>query len=234
MNEKVKKIASDFREVAREAQRYCFLTRDESFQKDSVASLDGFIERVRSDKGEFVSANDDDAANGLLAVELMCRALIMELKMWVQLKERSYGSAWSSLVEAQGNSRRAMQAGTFAGHLEDYYTRLQLLEELLFPPQMFVSPGLVVTRATCSICGEDYNECEHVANRCYCGEMCFRVIEEASIGEVSLVQHPANKNCRALGFPDGGVLRDVMTWMPLSGDPKRLSACVLEGRSLDG
>jgi hypothetical protein len=57
------------------------------------------------------------------------------------------------------------------------------------------SVGGIVSESTCSICGSDYSECNHISGLEYDGEMCVNTIKKSRLSEVSLVRDPVNKGC---------------------------------------
>jgi hypothetical protein len=56
----------------------------------------------------------------------------------------------------------------------------------------------IARRAICSICREDYTQCDHVAGEMYGGISCVDEIEELLLGEFSLVADPINPAMRIL------------------------------------
>lgn len=59
-----------------------------------------------------------------------------------------------------------------------------------------MSIGYVVRAAECSVCGIDPEDCAHVAGREYEGELCYRIIKEVDLLEVSLVERPEQPDAR--------------------------------------
>lgn len=59
-----------------------------------------------------------------------------------------------------------------------------------------MSIGALVRKATCSICRQSYFDCPHLATDSYDGVPCIVTLEELDLGEVSLVQNPANPLAR--------------------------------------
>jgi hypothetical protein len=53
------------------------------------------------------------------------------------------------------------------------------------------SIGALVREATCSVCGESFFDCEHVWGETNDGTLCSVTIVKMDLGEVSLVQNPA-------------------------------------------
>jgi hypothetical protein len=85
-------------------------------------------------------------------------------------------------------------------HMQVHVPRFQSI----FPYKLFISPGMIVRRRTCSICGQPFllrGGCEHVVGEVYLGEMCCRRIEDIQPLEVSLVTNPVQKYSVAL-LPD--------------------------------
>jgi len=212
MNKEVEIFRDKLFKVADETARFCFLSRAKEFQLQSCQRLEELKVEATSLKKEMVKAKDEDSANALLSFEEMIMTAISELKMWVALKEDNPSSAWDYLINAQTAARTAMQAHSIANHLDRYIKRLNLLEKLLFPPQMFFSPGVIIKDSECSICGKEYGECDHVVGRAYMGEMCSRHIKKCEFNEISLVEEPANKQARIVTITDGPVIRDFLTW----------------------
>jgi hypothetical protein len=140
----------------------------------------------------------------------------------VSEKDDQAGEAWAHLIDAQDQTRAAIRAHDLAAPLMGYASRLELLEGLLFPPQVFMSPGVVIKSSKCSICDEPYEDCEHIKGNVYMGRFCARMITEvAEFTEVSVVEDPADKRARALVIGDGTTERDYMTWRVVETD-KRL------------
>jgi hypothetical protein len=218
MNEKVKAFQCEFNEIAEECQMFCFMSRAKEFQVEACKKLDALREKASALKEQMIVLTDEDSANAMLSFEEMIDALVNELKMWIALKEDNPNSAWDFLTNAQSAARTAMQAHEVASHLEGYIERLHALEKFLFPPTLFFSPGIVIKHSKCSICGQEYGECDHVVGRAYMGKMCTRELTDIEVTEVSLVEEPANKRARVLIIKEGGVTRDFLSWRVIS-DP---------------
>ncbi|HVB23022.1 MAG TPA: hypothetical protein VNG51_13855 [Ktedonobacteraceae bacterium] len=214
MNEKVQKFQVEFSEAANEFQKFCFMTRAKELQLEACTALETLRSQASKIKQEVIHSQDEDAANAMLSFEEMIDALLNELRMWVALKEDAADAAWNYLVSAQYAARTAMQAHSVANHLNGYVNHLYMLEQVLFPPLGFLSPGVIIEQSKCSICGQEYGECEHIVGKAYMGEICLRIIEKIKeVKEFSLVSEPANKRARIVRLTDeNGILRDVMTW----------------------
>jgi hypothetical protein len=214
MDEKIKSFLNEFKEVVTDCGKFCFMSRGKEFQKDAVYKMTKLKEKAVSLKEDAIKLKDENNANLTLSLENLTESMINELKMWVALKEDDPNSAWDFLVAAQRGVRNALQSHNTALDFngEKYSNKLHLLEKLLFPPQLFSSPGFIIESAKCSICGKEYGECEHVKGKAYMGKLCYRIIEKCKFTEVSFVESPGNKLARTIQFTNGEITRDSMTW----------------------
>jgi hypothetical protein len=195
------------------------MTRAKELQIEAVNALEDFTAEAQKLKQEAIINRDEDTANAMLCYEQIITAISSELKMWIELKDDNSSEAWDHLVEAQFAIHTAMQAYAVAQNLDKHAERLSLLEKLLFPPQTFLSQGIIVNPADCecSICGQIYGKCDHIKGRAYMGEMCTRIIKHVrEVKEVSIVDSPGNKRCRVyrVGNIDIMTLREVPATSP--------------------
>lgn len=66
----------------------------------------------------------------------------------------------------------------------------------LFPYKVFLSREAIIKKSTCSICGQEIkirNRCQHKLGKLYTGKICSRIIEEAELIAVSLVENPVDR-----------------------------------------
>jgi hypothetical protein len=199
-------------EAMNDALALRYAARAREVQASAIEVLEAVKDKASKLKAEAIRAQEEDIANQLLSYESMLRALICELKMWIAFKDGAPHDAWSYLVRAQNAALSALRAHQeVSGSMEPYLDRLDLLEHVLFPPQVFVSPGFIIKSSKCSICESEYGECNHIKGRPYMGVMCSRIITEYIAQEISIVPAPANKHARMLIISDGEVTRDAMT-----------------------
>jgi hypothetical protein len=90
---------------------------------------------------------------------------------------------------------------------------LVAIEKIIFPPQSFVSSGLVVRHQICSICGAEYGGCDHLAGKPYWGRFCCIITRGIEGNHVALVKQPADKGCRVTHFAVEGGSRNKMKWL---------------------
>lgn len=208
-------LLEEYQDIASNAQTLTFLPRNADLQKEAVNELNEFIETVTTRQQEAIKQRDEDTANLLLAMRCGCKAVRAELNMWLSLKNQDWGTAWSKLVDAQDFLKSAQASHSFARteDIRNLRKKYDWIETFVFPPQTYMSPGLVVDQFLCSICGKDYQGCEHKAGLPYWGQICSRIIDESTVREVSVVDEPEDKNCRITHFStDDGMVRNKMTW----------------------
>ena len=209
-------LAARFQKMADEAQTMTFMPRAVELQQGAVAGVDEFLESLTAHKASAIAARDEESANTILAMELSVRTVREELEVWIALKENRPEDAWNHLISAQDLCASAIavrhQIMMPSQGLENLERKLLVLEQVVFPPQMFCSVGGRARHRECSICHGDYEECGHVKGRAYMGETCHVILSECELEEVSLVDDPADKRCRLTHFSDQGQMRNKMTW----------------------
>jgi hypothetical protein len=84
-----------------------------------------------------------------------------------------------------------------------------------------MSPGYIIRKAECSVCGLDPEDCHHIRGRIYDGVRCHRRLVELDLLEVSFVGRPAQ--------PDARITR---VSLPLSELRERFGEDFEPGRSL--
>lgn len=216
MNEIVEDFVEEYTETVQSCEKFTFLPRGKEYQKEAIKDLSDLLEKSAQIRIEVIEQGEEEAANQVLALRCMINALRYELKMWVDLKKEAWGTAWNALVDAQDSARSARSAHeiTIQCNVKNYLNKLEVIEKFVFPPQTFNSPGLYVENFLCSICGEDYSECEHIAGEAYWGFFCQRVVDGVlGTREVSIVDNPEDKKARVTEhITDDGMIRDQLTW----------------------
>jgi hypothetical protein len=207
----VNEFQREFNDAIDTGQRLCFVTRGKEFQIEALDALSSIKTKAEQLKERAITHEYEEAANFLLSFEKMATALIDELNMWIAIKEEKYAEAWDFLVNAQMAATDAMRAHSMAAHLEGYMAHLSALEKYIFPDHGFCSMGIIVQKSGCSICGQEYGTCDHLIGKPYMGKICYEVISECELEEISLVRVPGNKHCRVMSFSDGDLMRDTFT-----------------------
>lgn len=212
MSDALPRFVSSFNAIVKEAEVFLSIARDSKLQQETVEKLLAFSVSVASEKAEAIDRGDEEYANLLLGCERVLLALVAELRMWLLLKECKPDAAWDELIAAQMASIDAVRAHPGFVHVLEHNKKLQAIEELVFPPQVFISSGMIVGRQECSICGVEYGDCNHLVGKPYMGRFCYIIPKELSLDHVSIVEHPADKRCRVQHFDVEGGKRNRMTW----------------------
>jgi hypothetical protein len=201
-----------FDNVVHKAQKFAVFVRGIEFQKEQIELLERFGKEIEINKEKAIQKKEELVANTLLSLEKMNRALLHELLMLVYLKEDKTNEAWDALVTAQMATKVAIKAHpNGAIHLNGYLQKLHLMEQILFPNQIFFSTGLIAKNSECSICKKEYGTCEHLIGKPYMGKLCVEIVKDVDLKEVSIVSEPADKKCRAYTYKEEGVSKDLMT-----------------------
>lgn len=217
-------VADDYHEVVTDAERFSFLPRGIEYQRDSIESLSNFIDDAEETKRDLQLDEEipGRAANQVLALICMAKAIRYELRMWIELKEENWESAWADFVDAQEYASSAIAADPIAHYcnVKNYQEKLSSIEEFIFPPHQFVSPGMIVNMYECSICGNDYDTCPHLQGIAYNGVFCNRILRDIEATEVSFVDDPKDKKARVRGRHVEDGFRDQMTWEIKQREPE--------------
>ena len=203
---------AEFNAAIQNAEVLLSIARCSTLQKPAIESLSDLKDTIGRMKTEAISEKQEEIANILLGYERCVDILIHELKMWVLLKQEDPDKAWNELVAAQDAAIYAVRSHRGFEHVIRHYRRLEQIEKLVFPPQVFVSSGMLIQREDCSICGRDFEDCDHLAGMPYMGKFCYAIVKECDFDHVAVVESPADKCCRVTEFDVDGGTRNRMTW----------------------
>lgn len=212
MNNKIPSFVEEFNKAIREAEVFLSIARCSELQQGAIESLKELQSKVLNIKSKAIDENDENLANLLLGYECIVDTLIAELEMWVLLKQDAPDLAWDKLVAAQMSSIAAVRAHAGFNHLVQHYQRLEAIEQFVFPSQVFLSSGVIVKHQECSICGGEYEDCEHLKGKPYMGKFCFITAKNVEFDHVAVVDNPADKCCRITEFHVEGGIRNRMSW----------------------
>ena|SRR5438132_1475051 len=108
MNEQVLSFQQECSNVISECDAMGFMTRAKELQIFAIENLREQRSVASVLKQTMIEAQDEDAANALLSVELLIDSLTHFLEMWVALKDDDPDKAWHCLVAAQMAATNAM------------------------------------------------------------------------------------------------------------------------------
>jgi len=215
MNDATRSFDNELKDIIDECMQFCFMSRGKEFQQKKYEELEEIKEKAINLKNEAIDLQDEDSANAMLSFEEIVNSVMSELKMWIAFKNDNPNEAWNYLICAEMSTRNALRAHPNAVYWEKNAIRLNDLERLLFPPMVFLSPGMIIRYSECSICGKEYGECNHVRGKAYMGKFCSRILKDIEVEEVSFVNEPASKRHRVIAITDKGVTRDFLSWKPI-------------------
>jgi len=212
-------LIDELNESVKSLEGYNYITRDSYLQREACDNLTALLRRLGDLKQEAIDRGDDDMANTLLGFECSVGFLRASISMWLLLKEGRADDAWRRLVEAQRLVADAVRAHPGFARMAGHGKQLQAIEDLIFPPQKFMSLGMVVRKRLCSICGEVYGECDHLVGRPYMGHLCHTIVSEIEeMNHIAFVDQPADKNARVVEFNVPGGRKNRMTWKVTPGE----------------
>lgn len=209
----VKELFEEFNDRISKAERIAVFTTDINLQITEKETLMDFVEKADKIKNENKERFSNQELNFILCLIFNTNAIIAELSMVICLKNGDMDSAWKNLIQAQNQISIVASNHPFSDgmYLNGYLQKLNAFEKILFPKMLFASTGGIIKKTRCTLCGLDYEDCEHIKGKMYKGELCVREIHEIELEEVSLVKNPANKLCRQLSTERDGKTVNVMT-----------------------
>ena len=212
MNDKETLFVQGINEAIRECESFLFITRCSDLQRKAMDAIDRKSKELAEEKAQAIGEDNDDYANILLGLQCVVAALTSELSMYLALKGENPDAAWDHLIDAQNALAAAARTDKGFEHCRMRWKKLRAIEKVVFPSQVFLSAGTVVAKLACSICGEDYDQCQHLVGLPYMGEMCSAIVASAEVDHIAIVDQPADKRCRVKTFSSKGVQRNCMTW----------------------
>lgn len=215
INIEVMELLNNFNEIVNNFQRVIYFTRDLNIQKETLLEIQEYSNDLLTLKKSDINFLDEEL-NLIAFFELTISALISELQMIIHLKNNEMDFAWTSLIKAQTDAALAASNHPInSNQLTGYIDKLNMYEKSLFPEMLFSSIGGIIKKANCSICQEDYDDCEHMKGKIYKGELCVKEIHDIELEEVSIVNNPASKMNRVLQTNFKNKTVDVFTFLPI-------------------
>jgi hypothetical protein len=205
-------VVEQFNAFVKEVEGLLSIARATELQEQACTDLEHQRAVLAEEKQRAIESLDEDYANFLLGCECVCRTLMSELRMWLLLKTEKPEEAWNELITAQETAAAAARAHEGFSHLRRHGARLEAVERLVFPPQLYLSSGFIAKVQQCTICEAEYGCCDHLAGKAYMGKFCQIRFDDVTVDHVSIVDQPADKRCRVTSFNDEGGKRNRMTW----------------------
>ena len=211
-------MASETSSILDEALKCAYLTVNETLQADSITLLGDLYSRIDEFRRSSQMSDDENGANVAFVFLQFVKGVRSYLSLWIDLKQGRADEAWESLISAQN----AIALGTRFSDKDSFShlrARLQVLEECLFPPQLFMSSAHTFQWGECSICGQIYGECDHVTGRLYNGELCAIIVHDiCNVDHVAIVRNPSDKFLRLPAWPEHGGALCTLTRTVIEAD----------------
>lgn len=201
MNPEISNIARRYDWTSKKLQFFIISCRDINLQKQAVRVAEKLENWLHIHAERLGDEGSEDSANVTYTLSVMTAAIRHTISMWIKLKTERADEAWGELISAQQCAEAALRFHACAGNARSFLAHLQLLEQVLFPPMIFFSSGLIVGREDCSICQTDLENCDHIPGRLYKGRQCVRLVKEiVAFDHVAIVERPDDKRCIAQSF----------------------------------
>lgn len=194
--------------------KYLFIARDKAILDEQIKILEDIVHDIEKTKNKFIARQDEDNANKWLSMEEAASSILNGLIMFTKLKENNPESAWNYLISAQNHAYWSSNAYELPNTTiqRDCSNHFYNVERVLFPPQVFLSMGMIVAESICTICQKQTSECEHICGEVYMGKMCGQTYTKIeSVEEVSMVNDPADKRCRVTRYQKNSMNINTMT-----------------------
>lgn len=219
-NVEIECLIEEFNRVISKSENIAIFTRDIDLQKEEKETLKAFIQKTEIIRKSKIKSFSEPELNLILCMIFSAEALLNEISMLINLKEGNMNVAWNHLIYAQNKTSivACNHPLNNENNLKGYLARLDTYEKVIFPKMMFASTGGIIRETKCSICKDDYEECDHMKGKMYNGVLCVREIHKIELEEVSIVDKPANKLCIITHIQKNGKDVDVFTLNESSKD----------------
>lgn len=164
----------------------------------SFDSLTELNREFQKNKEKLVKLNKQQKAKEIWICQRIIEIHQLYRNAFKLLKSKSYYESWCLLekieITIKGLKRhfKYKKSEFFLWNIEKSVTNLQVI----FPYRLFASSEILKKKKECSICNQEIsirNPCGHIIGEIYNGEMCQRIVTEAEILGISLVENPGNK-----------------------------------------
>jgi len=161
-------------------------------------SLEELDEQIQNQKLIFVRDDKQDEAKLLWIYQTIIEIHKLYRNAFKLLQDKSYYQAWCQLERIEITIHSLKQHFAYdkkqygLWNIEKAVKNLQVL----YPYRLFASSEILKKKKKCSICEKEIsirNSCRHIVGEIYNGEMCHRIVTEAEVLGISLVENPGNK-----------------------------------------
>jgi len=160
------------------------------------------------------SLSDSDKKNEAYILTAFYNLLGHVPLFWSKLEKGNYYDSWWKLQDALDAIRTLKKFHESENTVIKFFEEQLLAIESLYPYTLYSSPGFIVERFECSICGNDMDgdDCLHLKGELYSGEMAIAIAKDLKdIDHFAFVTNPKNKRL-AIGSDDNpqfGLFREL-------------------------
>lgn len=207
-----KDIHTKFCEKIDKLQNYNKFTVNLNLKELALDDCTLFIEDIKKVKYEAIENNNVFVADQLFHMQCVLNSLASSFKIWILIDKKEFKNAWDSLISAQDYLNIAKKINKYEG-LNNLEEHLNSIENSLFPKRKYyLSAAFTSTIGKCSICQEDFDDCIHIENNVYCGQLCYRTnIEHITGNHVALVENPKDRRCIVTSYGRENSIIDAFT-----------------------
>lgn len=161
---------------------------------DAIKEAEALITVINSIKD---SASEEIELNATYILTIFFKFLISLSVYWRHIESESYHESWCALQDGIDYLRTLKRFYPYKKNKVVCFFEKQLIKlETLYPYKLFSSPGFIVDRFECSICGNDIDSdlCPHMKGELYFGEIAYAVARNIKdIDHFAIVTNPTNK-----------------------------------------
>lgn len=168
---------------------------------------DDFVAQVRASHDAATHDDDEAVANRWWCIRSFLEAYCHYVSAFGLMKAEEWYRGWCELEKAEIRLHHLYpheKLIAFALPSKNLSSVIRNFQRL-FPYRVFMSPGFLIRRRECGICGQTmtpFGGCGHVVGHLYGGRLCYSIIKDAEFLETSFVYKPAQKY--SVAFLGGG------------------------------
>jgi hypothetical protein len=150
--------------VLSEALGFGYMSIGIEYQEEAMSKVLAFQGHLEQHRTDSICRNDEASANLAWIFGRFAKGVQEFLSMWVHFKKDQMQSAWNALVTAQ----ECLENGLRLRYSEGFFQlnrKLYAAEIVLLPPCKFISSSILYGSSECSICHEEYGDCDHVSGK---------------------------------------------------------------------
>lgn len=158
---------------------------------------DRLAKNLKELKKKYVESGDQLKAKDIWCYEEILQIQIYYLNAFFQMKRHEFYEAWCSLEKCEKHLEFLENHFNMYGNNDQFSlvfikTHIERFQSI-YPPYIFQSPSLIISKTICSICGKETslrNHCGHFLGEIYDGKRCVRFPKEFRIDHFAIVEKP--------------------------------------------